>query len=488
MKKLFIYILGLLSIMSLLITPLNAGNADGVRTSFMIATVISILITLYKGYLAGLISLILMILIVGQLLHPTERPLSWQTRTLFTMAEYFIQGVIVNFFVYILQRAHISERHHRRKFQTILSSIGEAVIATDRLCRITYMNATAQKLTGWNYRDGRKQSIENVMMFEDKTLSDSFKDTMCKVIREGKRTLFAQAANLISKDAHIVAINDSIAPLKNPRGDVIGAVIIFDDISEHKHQDERLELLMSSVSHELKNYITSIQGYSSILEKKLKTDSNAELYEYSQKLSHKVQTMRSMITSMFDLSKLKMGKLDMKRKEFDLLGLIQTIIQDTELDKDKRIKIIGSQHVMVFADPVRIGQVMTNLLTNALKYSDKNSDINVEMRTIAHLVMVTVEDHGEGIPREKLEKVFRPFYRALNERNRVSISGSGLGLYISREIVRQHGGRMWAESRQGVGSRFYFTLPFESVDTNTDFEESEAGLLVRIREVLSVHE
>ncbi|QQS44293.1 PAS domain S-box protein [Candidatus Roizmanbacteria bacterium] len=487
MKKLLMYLFVFLTIVSLLLLPLDSDNAESVRTSFMIATVISILVTMYKDYFAGISTLIVAIFVVGQILHPTEKPFSFEAETLMTMTEYFVQGVILNFFVYILQRAHSYERHHRKKFQTILSSIGEAVIATDRKCRITYMNATAQKFTGWHYRDARKKPIEEVMNFQEKTLSDGFKKAVRRTIQEGKRSLFAQAADLISKDTQVVTIDDSIAPLRNSRGEVVGAVIIFDDISEHKHQEERLELLLSSVSHELKNYITSIQGYSSILEKKLKQTSQSELHEYSQKLSNKIGTMTSMITSMFDLSKLKMGKLDMKRDEFDLLELIETIVQDTELNLKNRIKILSSKHVTVFADKVRIGQVLTNLLTNAIKYSDTGTDISVQMRTIANMVLVTVEDKGKGIPQEKLEKVFRPFYRALEEKDRNSISGSGLGLYISREIVRQHGGRMWVESIEGKGSRFYFTLPFESAETISETED-EAGLLVRIREVLSVHE
>lgn len=488
MKKLLIYIFALLTIVSLLIIPLNSGNSQSVRTSFMIATVVSILVTLYKGYFAGISTLILMIFVVGQILHPTEESFSFQQGTLLTMIEYFVQGVIVNFFVYILQRAHMYERQNRKKFQTILSSIGEAVIATDRKCRITYMNATAQKLTGWNYRDAHKKSIEAIMTFREKTLSDEFKKSVYRSIKEGKRTLFAQAADLISKDTTMVTIDDSIAPLRNTRGTVIGAVIIFDDISEHKHQEERLELLLSSVSHELKNYMTSIKGYSSILEKKLKETSKKDLYGYSQKLNNKVSTMSAMITSMFDLSKLKMGKLDMKRKEFDLMNLIESIIQDTELEHKNRVKVVSTQHITVFADRMRIGQVLTNLLTNAVKYSDKNTDISVQLRTVANVAMVMVEDKGKGIPKEKLEKVFRPFYRALEEDDRNAISGSGLGLYISREIVRQHGGRMWVESEEGKGSQFYFTLPFESVEEISEIDEREAGLLIKIKDVLSLRE
>lgn len=488
MKKIPLYIFVFLTLVGLLIIPIDTGDPESIRTSFLIATVISILVTLYKDYFAGISILVVMIFLVGQVLHPTEKPFSFQPETLIIMTEYFIQGVIVTFFVYILKRAHNYERQNRKKFQTILSSIGEAVIATDRKCRITYMNATAQKLTGWHYREAHKKPIEMVMTFQDQILSDGFKKAVGRTITEGKRTLFAQAAELISKDTNIVTIDDSIAPLRNSRGEVIGAVIIFDDISEHKHQEERLELLLSSVSHELKNYITSIQGYSSILEKKLKKNSDSVLYDYSRKLSNKISTMTSMITSMFDLSKLKMGKLDMKRDEFDLLDLIETISQDIDLQSKNNIKILSNKHVKVFADKVRIGQVLTNLLTNAVKYSDPGTEISIQMRTVANVVMVIVEDKGKGIPKEKLEKVFRPFYRALEEKDRSSISGSGLGLYVSREIVRQHAGRMWVESREGKGSRFYFTLPFESAEKIADLEESEAGLLVRIREVLSMHE
>lgn len=488
MKKVLFYIFFLLVIMILLMVPLYSGNMEGLRSSFVVITLISIIVTIYKGYVAGLIALSVGIVIVGQVFHPTDEPFSFQPDTVLMMSQYIIQGVIINFFIYILKQAQEREQQLREKFQLIISSIGDAVIATDRSGQITYMNARAQKLTGWSYHNARKLQIDEVMVFEDADTAGAFKETVEKVMTEGKRTLYANATNIVSKDHNKIAIDDSIAPLKDSFGKTIGAVIIFRDISEHKHHEEQRELLLSSVSHELKNYITSIQGYSSIIEKKLGKSQDKQLYTYSRKLTQKIQTMTTMITGMFDLSKLKMGKLDMKRKEFNLFKLVKTIVQDIELDEKKRIKLDGEDHVMVFADPVRIGQVMTNLLTNAIKYSNSGENISVKIRTRDNAVEVQVSDKGEGIPQDQLEKIFRPFYRALGEEERVTISGSGLGLYISREIVRQHGGRMWATSKKGEGSHFFFTLPYESAEDVFIPSHGEEGLIVRIKEILALHE
>jgi signal transduction histidine kinase len=256
-----------------------------------------------------------------------------------------------------------------------------------------------------------------------------------------------------------IDIQDTIAPLRNINGKTIGVVIIFKDVSQNREMEERKEVLLGAISHELKNYITSIQGYTHIVQKKVIATNNEQLISFAEKLSHKVETMKDVVISMLDLSKLNMGKLDMNIEQFDIEELIRQAINDLAINTKHIIKMKGALDVYVEADRIRISQVLTNLISNAIKYSPEEKEIQISVTRKDMDVIVGVKDYGNGIPQEKLEKIFNPFYRAGNETEKRTITGSGLGLYISKEIVKQNGGDIWVKSEEGTGSTFYFSLP-----------------------------
>ncbi|HRP59344.1 MAG TPA: ATP-binding protein [Vicingus sp.] len=144
---------------------------------------------------------------------------------------------------------------------------------------------------------------------------------------------------------------------------------------------------------------------------------------------------------------------------FDIEELIRNIISDLNINTKHMLRMKGALDVYVEADRIRIGQVLTNLISNAIKYSPEEKEIIITVHRKDMDVIVGVKDFGRGIPKEKLEKIFNPFYRAGNDREKKIISGSGLGLYISREIITQNGGDIWVKSEEGEGSTFYFSLP-----------------------------
>ena len=465
---------------------LHYVNDNVPNSSFVFMLLITVISSLYLGIWGGLLMLFVTAGIIG---YAFFTPQDLTQLTLVEMRQigfYILEGIFILFLVYFLRRTKEQEHELRERFQIILASIGDAVIATDEEGNIKYMNARAQRLTEWNFREAQKQTIFHILQFEDKAFLKTFVENVQLVIKEGKSLMINKFMTIKNKRGRTLDIQDTIAPLRNMSGDIIGTVIIFKDVSQHKEMEEQKEVLLGAISHELKNYITSIQGYSYIIQKKVKVTRDEQLISFSEKLNNKIDSMKTMVVSMLDLSKLNMGKLDMNIEEIDMEELILSTINDLEINTKHIIKMKGSIDSHVLGDKIRIGQVLTNLITNAIKYSPEDKEIQVSIKRNETEAIIGVKDFGKGVPQEKIDKIFKPFYRAVNQQDKMTITGSGLGLYVSREIMKQNNGDIWVKSEEGVGSTFYFSLP---VIASNEYESEYAkndGMLGKIKKLLQL--
>ena len=189
-----------------------------------------------------------------------------------------------------------------------------------------------------------------------------------------------------------------------------------------------------------------------------------------------------MVMSMLDLSKMKMGKLDMRMEQIALADLTKTIVEDLSAQHTDRIQLHVEATSRAMGDHVRIGQVVTNLLSNALKYSPDDKAVIARISETDETVTMSIQDFGAGISDDERYKIFRPFYRGLDEKHRATISGSGLGLYISQEIIKHHGGKLWVDSTKGKGSTFYFSLPKYAMPKTSQYQHD--NLMRKIKKVL----
>ncbi|RYZ71538.1 MAG: hypothetical protein EOP09_04515 [Proteobacteria bacterium] len=221
---------------------------------------------------------------------------------------------------------------------------------------------------------------------------------------------------------------------------------------------------LTMVSHELKTPLTSLRLYSQLQKRKIQR-SDVSVYDESsvQKLVDSVdrQTGRlsRLINEMFDVSRITTGKLQLRREQIDLEEVIRFAIARVTEENDWAEGLIefnstGSMHG--YWDPIRVEQVITNLLTNAMRFG-RGSQIVIELtQAKAGQARIRVKDQGIGIPRDRLEKIFDRFEQTPTSRN---LDGIGVGLYISRQIIDAHEGKIWAESKKGVGSTFTVELP-----------------------------
>lgn len=234
---------------------------------------------------------------------------------------------------------------------------------------------------------------------------------------------------------------------------------VLHEITEKKQDEIRKNDFIGMVSHELKTPLTSMKGYIQMLIMKLKQQEDPFVIGALEKANAQASKMTGMINGFLNISRLESGKIHIDLKQFDLAMLIKEAQEEAEATISSHTIIFEPvETTFVSADRDKIGQVIHNLISNAVKYSVAGSVINVACIRDHNLATFSVKDRGMGIKPEDLSKIFDRYYRVEGS-HMYSISGFGIGLYICSEIIHRHHGRIWAESEFEKGSTFSFSLP-----------------------------
>lgn len=236
----------------------------------------------------------------------------------------------------------------------------------------------------------------------------------------------------------------------------IGSVL---DITGQKMDEERKNDFIGMVSHELKTPLTSMLAYQQILRKKLKGSTDEFTQLALDKSNQQIRKMTSMINGFLNISNLESGKIKLKKETFDLRTLLEELIEDFRMfTNTHEIMLHTCEHAKLYADREKISSVISNLISNAIKYSPHGRMIEVSCSSSNASIQVSIKDEGMGIKEEDQKRLFERFYR-ISTSHRENISGFGIGLYLSKEIVERHQGKIWVESASGKGSTFTFSLP-----------------------------
>src|SRR5205823_3190515 len=262
---------------------------------------------------------------------------------------------------------------------------------------------------------------------------------------------------LRSGQLRVLSLGASV--LRSPKGVLQGGVIVFRDITGQRELERLREDIFAMAWHDMKTPITVIRGHAELLLRRLSCGERdhkvleadaALIVEHTDNLS-------KLLTTLFDISSLEAGLLSISPRPTDLCALARDVTQGMRLSARRRLEVLADGSVVGRWDEQRVRQVLTNLLSNALKYSPEGSTVTVSLAADERRVTVRVSDEGIGLDDGELAQLFHRGYRSERARK---VDGGGLGLYFSNGIVTAHGGRMWAESRgHGQGSTFCFTLP-----------------------------
>lgn len=248
-------------------------------------------------------------------------------------------------------------------------------------------------------------------------------------------------------------------PIHDKQGRISLWVITATDIDEQKLSNERKDEFISIASHELKTPLTSALAYTQLISRNIEPDGDPALKKYTAKTETYLSRLNQLISGLLDVSRINSGKLQFNIVEFDFSVLVNECIENMQMlsSAHKIIRKDSLKTLVVKADKQRIEQVLINYLSNAVKYSPGNEEIGVSVELQGDCVQVGISDLGIGIAPDKLNKVFNRFYRAEDFSHH--FTGLGIGLFIVKEIITRHGGKVWVESRLGKGSTFYFSIP-----------------------------
>jgi len=258
-----------------------------------------------------------------------------------------------------------------------------------------------------------------------------------------------------------IPVGITYAPLLNANGQVRNIIVTVRDITHFRNADEMKSTFISIVSHELKTPVALIKGYASTLrrddarwDKHIIQDSLTVIEEEADHLTH-------MIEDLLDASRLQAGGLSLNRTDFSISALATRLAERFQI-QTKQHKIVvdfPEAFPIILGDENRIGQVLSNLISNAIKYSAKG-EIRIKGEVHSDQVVITVSDHGPGIDPQDMPHVFDRFYRSDNAVRKTK--GAGLGLYLARAIVESHGGRVWIDQQHKSGTRICFSLPIDT--------------------------
>ena len=399
-------------------------------------------------------------------------------------------------------RLHSEARHEHDRLQAILDQLPEAILIFDaQNASVSYANAASERIIG--------VSTIQQMSFPVAKISEQYHITELNgqpISPEHYPISLALRGEIITTrellmnrpDGRKIAIMTSAAPIRTESGKIIGAITAFQDISERKAVEQHKNEFFSIASHELRTPITSIQGFSEILQM-MASRHILNAFRVQQAIIgilKQSQYLTRLVEDMLDVSRIEEARLPLYPATHDLLAILTDVIASQAATTRRHqlhlilARLQPSDVVIGHFDEDRMVQVLNNLISNAIKYSPDGGEIEIGLRlvdcsdtlsgehpnhnqqalTVAQAqkytcaAMIWVKDHGIGIAVQELALIFERFHRAYNQHT--SIHGLGIGLYLVKELVTAHNGHIWVESTEGQGSTFYMQLPLYANTTS----------------------
>ena len=236
-------------------------------------------------------------------------------------------------------------------------------------------------------------------------------------------------------------------------------LLAIEDITERKQLEQQKDEFVSIASHELKTPITSVKAYTQILGQRFRKAEDTKSVELVEKMDAQLDKLTNLIGDLLDITKIEAGRIQFHESYFDFNELVEETVEELQRTTEKHLIVKELQPSRtVYGDHDRLGQVLTNFISNAIKYSPAADKIIVKTAVVKNNTTLRVQDFGVGLSQEDQAKVFERFYR-VGGPDQATYPGLGLGLYIASEIIKRHKGRVWVDSKLGKGSTFCFSLP-----------------------------
>jgi PAS domain S-box-containing protein len=354
-------------------------------------------------------------------------------------------------------------KRSEEKYRELISTSIDGIVSVDPQMRVIIWNQGAEKIYGYTETEMLGQSIMKIVPERDREKTRK-RLARSSEANSGNSTYQIVEGAGLRKDGTEVPIELSFSSRKAEETYIITA--ITRDITERKEAEEKLREIdrmksefLSNVSHELRTPLQSISGFTKLILDGKVPDFGTQ-QEFLQIVDRESQQLGVLINSLLDMSRLESGQFQINKRLLpirdtivDSIKIFHSLAHDKDVELNEDIPPILPE---IEVDAERLRQVVVNLLSNAIKFSDPGGSVTAKAESRKGELLFKVSDRGIGIDEEAMSHLFERFYRA---EDKLARGGTGLGLYICRQIIEAHGGRIWAESKLGEGSTFSFTLP-----------------------------
>lgn len=349
-----------------------------------------------------------------------------------------------------LQEEQIKTESEKRKLSSILTYMTDGVVSTDRRGRVILINEAAESMLGVSRDSVISQPIISVLGLEGEyTFRDLLKEESSIILD-------------FSTEEKSFILRANISVIQKETGIMNGLILVLHDITEQEKIEAERREFVANVSHELRTPLTTMRSYvEALLEGALNDTKIAP--KFLKVIQNETERMIRLVSDLLQLSKMDRKEYDLKLEMVNLIDFMNGIIDRFEMTKDKSIVFVRrfpKRPVYVEIDQDKITQVVDNIIFNALKYSPNGGQVTFRINIYIDYVEVRISDQGVGIAKENLQKIFNRFYRVDKARSR-NQGGTGLGLAIAKEMIKAHGGKIWATSSKGKGTTIHFTLPHQ---------------------------
>lgn len=349
-----------------------------------------------------------------------------------------------------LQEAQATTEGERRKLSSVLSYMTDGVIATDRRGRVILINEPAAEMLNVSRETVLSQSILELLDLEEEY-------TFEKLLEERESVILDYSTK---NTPYILRANFSV--IQKETGFVNGLITVLHDITDQEKIEMERREFVANVSHELRTPLTTMRSYLEALAEGAWKDE--ELAPHFLNVAQtETERMIRLVNDLLQLSKMDSKDYKLKKEWIDFIEFFHRIIDRFEMTKEQNVtfkRLLPKRPIFVEADEDKLTQILDNIISNALKYSPEGGQITFKVEEQEEQILISISDQGVGIPKENIEKIFERFYRVDKARSR-KLGGTGLGLAIAKEMVKAHGGNIWATSVEGKGTTIYFTLPVD---------------------------
>ncbi|GHO78921.1 hypothetical protein KSD_66920 [Ktedonobacter sp. SOSP1-85] len=363
------------------------------------------------------------------------------------------------------------QRRLEAKSQRLFASNLIGIFVADETGRLLETNQAFLDLVG--YTQDEWQAEAPLAMTSPAFLA-SFLCPLIQSARAGNGSSDPQETILLHKSGKALPILMALTCIEHTQT-CIGFVL---DISERKVLEQRKDIFIGMASHELKTPVTSLKGFLGLVQrllsqKEFSQQSNEKILQYLARMDAQIEKLTKLINDLLDVSMMQTGQLTYREEQVEVDTLVREIVENVqETTQTHRLLLQGETRAAVFGDPDRLGQVLINLLQNAIKYSPNANTVLIHLGVTEEQVQIRVQDFGLGISKEHHQKIFERFYRVTDQEEK-TYPGMGIGLTISQEIIKRHGGHFWVESERNKGAIFSLSLPLMQRESQVLSQEEE---------------